>query len=141
MVQLALALLEFVDLALELTHVAELAVHGGEADVGDLIDAPQFLHDARADVGRLDFAIGTVLQFGFDPIRDALELLDADRPLLAGAHQPADQLLPLERLGAAVLLDHAVLDLLDVLAARVPLAALEALAAAADAVAFLALAR
>ena len=65
----------------------------------------------------------------------------ADRPLLAGADQSADQLLPLERLGPAVLLDHAVLDLLDVLATGVALAAAETLAPAADAVTFLALAR
>src|SRR5439155_25174793 len=67
--------------------------------------------------------------------------LHADRTLVARAHAPADQFLPAERLGTAVLLDHAILDLLDVLAAGVALAAAKAFATPADAVAFLALAR
>src|SRR5262249_37851627 len=135
------ALLQFVDLARELADVAELPVDRREPDVGHLIDPPQLLHDARADLGGLHLAIGAVLQLRLDAIGDAFELLHADGPLLARADESADQLLPLKRLRTPVLLDHAILDLLDVLAARVALAAAEALAPPPDAVAFLALAR
>src|SRR4029079_5827619 len=124
-----------------LCAAAGLAIDRRETHVGDLVDAPQLFHDPRADVGRPHLAIRAILQLRLDAIRDPFELLHAHRALLARAHQAANQLLPLERLGPAVLLDHAVLDLLDVLAAGVALAAIEALAAAADAVALLALAR
>src|SRR5262245_24465219 len=133
--------LQLVDLALELADVAELAVDGREAHVRDLVHAAQLFHDARADVGRLHLPIRPILQLRLDPIGDPLELLHADRALLTCAEQTADQLLPLKRLGTAVLLDDAVLDLFDVLAARVSLAARKTLPASADAVAFLALAR
>src|SRR5262249_40872578 len=119
----------------------ELAIDGGEAHVGHLVDPPQLLHDPRADLGRLHLAVGAILQLRLDAVGDPFELLHADRALLAGPDQPADQFLPLKRLGTAVFLDHAIFDFLDVLAARVALAAAQALATPADAVAFLALAR
>ena len=90
-----LSALELVDLALELADVAELPVDRREADVGHLVDAAQLVHDPRADVGRLDLALGTILQVGLDAIGDAFELLHADRPLLAGPDEAADQLLAL----------------------------------------------
>jgi len=36
-------------LGAELTHVFEVAIHRGEADVGDLVERPQALHDQFAD--------------------------------------------------------------------------------------------
>ena len=74
-------------------------------------------------------------------VGDRLERRHGHRPLLAGLEQAGDQLLALEPLAAAVLLDHHVGDLVDPLVAGEAAAALEALAAPADDVAFLALAR
>ena len=62
----------------------------------------------------------------------AFERRDADRPLFAGLQQAADQLLALEALARAVLLHHHVRDLVDPLVAGEALAAVEALAPAAD---------
>jgi hypothetical protein len=127
-----------VDLAGELAHVTELPIFG-KADVGDRSMRHSFAHDPRADLGRFISRSGRSTRL--DAIGDPFELLHADGTLLARAHEAADELLAAERLGTAVLLDHTVLDLLDVLAARVALAAAKALAAPANAVAFLALAR
>src|SRR4029077_7093891 len=64
-----------------------------------------------------------------------------DGPFFAGFEQPGNQLLPLEPFAGAVLLHHHVRDLVDPLVAGEPLAALEALAAPANDLAFARLTR
>src|SRR5581483_415467 len=88
-----------------------------------------------------DFLLGALLQRRLDAVGDAFERSDADGPLLAGLQQARDQLLPLEALARPVLLHDHVRDLVDPLVAGEALAAFEALAAAADDLAFLRLAR
>src|SRR5205807_1783373 len=121
--RLRLIPLELIDLAFEFADVAELPVDRREPHVGDLVDAAQLLHDERADVGRPDFPLRPVLQLRLDAVGNPLELLYAHRALLARPDEAADQLLPVEGLGPAVLLDDAVFDLFDMLAARIALAA------------------
>src|SRR5688500_6511549 len=69
--------LELIDLALELADVTRLAVHRCEAHVGHLVDAAELVHDEGADVGGLDFTLRAILELGFNPVGDALELLHA----------------------------------------------------------------
>ena len=101
----------------------------------------QPLHQELADLVGRHLAVGALLDHGLDPVDDRLERLHRDRPLLAGLEQALHHLLAVEALAPAVLLDHEVRDLVDALVGGEALAAVEALAAAADDVAFLALAR
>src|SRR5207248_1850553 len=81
---------------------------------------------------RRDFLFGTLLQAALDAIRDRLERADADGAFLARLEQARNQLLAIEALARSVLFHNHVRDLVDPLVARETLAALEALAAAAD---------
>ena len=85
--------------------VLELAVDGGEADVGDLVHAAQLVHHLLADGLGRDLAFEGVLQVLLDLLADALELVERHRTLLAGADHTAQDLAPVEALAAAVLLD------------------------------------
>src|SRR5205085_12453013 len=76
-----------------------------------------------------------------DLVGDVLERADRHRALLAGFQEAGHHLLPVEAVAAAVLLDDLVRDLVDTLVAREALGAGQALAPAADDLAFLALAR
>ena len=125
----------------ELVDVLEVAVDRGEADEGHLVELLQAVHQELADLVGRDLAVGALLHHGLDPLDDRLERLHRDRALLAGLQQALHHLLAVEALAAAVLLDDEVRDLVDALVGREALAAVEALAAAADHVAFLALAR
>src|SRR5690349_14862427 len=95
----------------ELADVAEVTIYRREPDVGDFIKSPQFVHHKSADFAGAHLALGLLLQRGLDAVGDRLERGDAHRPLLAGLQQPGQQLLPLEALAAAVLLDDHVRDL------------------------------
>jgi hypothetical protein len=66
-----------------------------------------------------------------DLVHDRGQRARGDRPLLAGAVQPDDQLLTIERLATAVFLDDEVRNLLDALVRGESPAARQALAAAA----------
>ena len=125
----------------EVVDVLELAVDRGKADVRHLVELPQLVHHEPADFRGRDLALGPVLQRRLDAVSHRLDRGEAHRTLLAGLEQPRHQLLPLEALAAAVLLHHHVRDLIDPLVAGEPPAAVEALAAAADDLALLALAR
>src|SRR5262249_60742570 len=57
-------------LAHELAEVAEVAVDRREPDVRDFVELLQLLHDEAADLGRRDFLLRTILQRGFDAIRN-----------------------------------------------------------------------
>src|SRR4051812_14343304 len=137
----SLRLLQLVDLAFELTDVAKLTIDRCEANVRDLIQLLQFLHQARANLLGRHLALGPLLQLGFDAIRDRFQLLDADRTFFRCGQQAGDKFLPLKRFAIPVLLHHTILDVLEPLAAGEPLATVEALAAAAYDIPFFALAR
>src|SRR5688572_23886527 len=107
-------------LAQELVHVLELTINGREADVGDLVELPQPVHDSCPDVGRTDLPFFGVVETRLDLVHDRVELRRRDRPFLAGLDEPGAQLLPIESFPAAVLLDDHVGDLLDRLVRRKP---------------------
>src|SRR3954447_21565779 len=68
-----LRFLQFVDFALELPDVAELAVDGRKPDVGNLIELFQLLHQAGANLLGRHLAFVPLLQFRFDAVGDGLQ--------------------------------------------------------------------
>ena len=126
--------LQFPHLRLEGAQVGELLVHRGEADVGHLVQVPQPAHHQQPQLAGGDLPVPAVARLRLHPVGQLLDGLPRHRPLLAGPQQPADQLFPVERLPAAVLLDDAEGGPLDPLVGGVALAAVQALPAAADGV-------
>jgi hypothetical protein len=94
-----------VDLIDEFTHILELPVHAGVADIGDGIYSMQAVHDLDSQSLSWYFTEAVTLQFGDDFVGGLLEFFPAYRPLLAGLSQTTEELLPVERLPAAVPFD------------------------------------
>ena len=86
--------------------VLKAEVHRGEADVGDVVDVFQPLHDPVAEAARGDFPLATDTQAVFDVINKAVDFIDADRTLFDGAQKAIAQFFCREGLPLAVLLDH-----------------------------------
>src|SRR5256885_1974458 len=81
---LALALVDqLLELAHELAHVLERAVHRGEPHVGDLVEAAQLPHHRLAYEGGRDLLLTDLLEAPLDAVDDGLDLLGGDRPLAA----------------------------------------------------------
>src|SRR5215813_13059896 len=87
---------QVLELVQELVDVLELAVDGGEADVGDLVELAEALHDDRPDAGGRDLALLGVVEHGLDLVDDPVELDRRDGPLLAGLRQAGAQLVAVE---------------------------------------------
>ncbi len=75
----SLRLANFPDGVAEILDVGEALVHGGEADVGHLVELAQFLHHHFAQAARIDFALA-------EPISGAAERLNG----FAGAQASAE---------------------------------------------------
>src|SRR3989442_1503959 len=90
----------------ELVHVAERAVHRGEAHVGDGVERVQLAHHGLADRAAGDLPLAALLELALDLVDQGLDGVDRDRALLAGALEPVHDLGALEGLPPAVLLDH-----------------------------------
>src|SRR5208337_4091788 len=125
----------------ELLYVFEVEIDGGKPDVRDFIVAAETVHDELADLAGLALALGGLDDEGLRLIDDLLQLADRHRTLLACAHQAVEYLLAVKALAAAVFLHHHVRDFVDALVGGEALLALQAFAAAADGIGFLALAR
>ena len=74
-VALGLVRKKLVELVHEGVDVLELAVDGGEADVGDLVHAAQLVHHLLADGLGRDLALEGVLQVLLDLLADAFKLV------------------------------------------------------------------
>src|ERR1700682_4546150 len=118
-----------------------MSVHRREANVCDLVEALELLHHDRADLSRRDLLFRTLLQRGLDAVPDGFERGHAHGTLLARLQQTAHECLAIEALARAILLHHHVRNLIDPFVAGEALAAFETLAAPADDLALLALAR
>lgn len=117
----------------QVVEVAELFVDAGEADIGDLVEGFEPIGDGAADLDRLDLALVFAEHFLLDLFDELLQRFGADRPLVAGALQSAENPLAVPRHAAAVALDHRQAGVaLDVLVGGETPLALEALAAATD---------
>src|SRR5262249_37568754 len=83
-----------------------IPVNRGEADVGHLIEAGQRLHHQLADhIGR-DFIFAHGFQAPHDPRDRTIDALALDRTLAQGVVDRTLQLVAVEGLTAAFLLDH-----------------------------------
>src|SRR5262249_7822818 len=128
---------QILELVHELIDVLERAIDRGEAHVGDGVELVERLHHRLADHRARDLALGAVEEAALDAVDVLLDLLDADRALLARLGEAGDDLHAVEGLAPAVLLDHRRQVLLDALVGREAAAALLALATPPDDVAVL----
>jgi hypothetical protein len=125
----------------EFLDIFEVKVHGCEPYVRDLIVAAQAVHDELANFTGFALALGGLDDEGLGFIDDLLESADGHGALLAGAHQAIEHFLAVKTLAATVFLYHHVRDFVDALVGGKALFALQAFAAAADGIRFLAFAR
>ena len=86
--------------------ILELAVDRGEADIGNLVERLEPLHDHLADLARRAFALEPVLQLLLDLVGNVLEIAESDGALFARLEHTVDKLVLVERLAAAVALDN-----------------------------------
>src|SRR5262245_22423141 len=89
------------ELAHELAHVAERAIHRRKAYVGDFIEALQLLHHDRPDLLCTHFLFRTILEPRLDLVSHRFDRGDADWALLARLEQARHELLTLEPLARA----------------------------------------
>src|SRR5436853_543278 len=82
----------------ELVHVAERAVHRGEAHVRDGVERVQLAHHGLADRAAGDLPLAALLELALDLVDQGLDGVDRDRALLAGALEPVHDLGALEGL-------------------------------------------
>ena len=129
------------ELGHEFLDVFEVEIDGCKPDIRDFVVAAQAVHDELADFTGFALALGGLDDEGLGFIDDLLELADGYGALLACAHQTVENFLAVKTLTASVFLYHHVGDFVDALVGGEAFFALQAFAAAADGIRFLALAR
>src|SRR6185369_4181098 len=120
----------------ERVDVLEAAVHRRESHVRDLVEIVQLLHRQLADQPRVHFALAERAQFVADVHDRGIERFARHRALLQRLEHAIAELAFVERLAAGVVLDDARHHQLGRLEGRETLAALQALATAADLLSF-----
>lgn len=125
-------LVEGLDFADELTHVLELAIYRGVADVGDVVEIFEFTHDLGADDLGGNLPVPFLLEFVGDLVHGELDFVHGNGAFLAGLEKAGQELVPGEGLAAAVALHDVQFLALDDLIGGESEGALEALATAAD---------
>ena len=103
--------------------------------------APQAVHDELADFAGLALALGGLDDEGLGFIDDLFKSADWDWTLLAGAHESIKNFLAVKTLAASVFFYHHVRNFVDAFVGGEALFTLQAFAAAADGIRFLAFAR
>src|SRR6185437_5368449 len=116
----------------EILGLAEIAVDRGEADIGDLVEAGERLHDEPADHLARDLALAGAFELPDQRVDDPLDALPLDRPLAQRDIDRARQLVAVEGLALAALLDDRQLAQLHPLEGREAGGAVRAEAAPAD---------
>ena len=121
------------DFVEEVTHLVEIEVDAGEADVRDFIELLKMFEDELPETQRLDLladALSKHLILDFP--NELLDLLVADRPLGTGDRHAASQLLPQVRFPSPVSFDDLEREVPYPLVRRVSHLAIDALPAATD---------
>jgi len=103
----------------EILGLAEIAVDRGKADIGDLVERRQRLHDQLADHVARDVGFARAFELAHQRIDDALDAVGLDRALAQRDVDRAGQLVAVERLALRVLLDDRQLAQLHSLEAQV----------------------
>src|ERR1700687_1640973 len=125
----------------EFLDVFKIEIDRGESYIRDFVVAAQAVHDEFADFAGFALALGGLDDESLGFVDDLLELADGYGALLAGAHEAVEHFLAVKTLAASVLLYHHVWNFVDALVGGEAFFALQAFAAAADGIGFLALAR
>src|SRR5258707_4602125 len=99
----------------EVLGLAEVAVDGGEAHVGDLVEAGEGFHHQLADHVAGTLGLAGALELAHDRVDDALDALGLHRPLADRDVDRARELVAVEGLALSVLLDHGELAQLHAL--------------------------
>src|SRR5258707_11531008 len=102
----------------EILGLAEIAVDRGKADIGDLVERRQRLHDQLADHVARDVGFARAFELAHQRIDDALDAVGLDRALAQRDVDRAGQLVAVERLALRVLLDDRQLTQLHSLEGR-----------------------
>ena len=116
----------------EVVDVLELAVHRSKADERHLVHIPQATEYQFADFTRGNLTLEALVHLTLDRVDDPLDLVVADRSLVAGLLETHSDPLAVKRNPRAILLDHPQRRFLDLLIRRESPLATQALAAAAD---------
>src|SRR5438105_10235953 len=113
-------------------RVLERAVDGRKPDVRNLVELAQPLHRHLTDEPARHLQLVLVTQLVLDVVDHHLQARRRDVALLGADEQAAKQLLPVELLAPAILLDNVEHGCIDTLIRGEPLGAAQALAAAAN---------
>src|ERR1039457_6687136 len=124
----------------ERLFVLKIPIHRRESYVGDLVEFAEILHQEFSYIYSRYLPVRRIADLRFHPIDQFGEPRHAHRTLFARLQQTAQHLLAVELLAPAILLDHHVWDFVNSLVRSVTAAKFHAFAAAADGIAFLALA-
>ena len=106
-------------------------------DVGDFIQVFELLHYEFSDELAVAFLLHGVVETAFDVVDDLLHVSVGDRALLACADDSVQELVPVESLAAAVLLDNHEDHFFDLLIGCEPSAAFLAFTSSSDSTAIL----
>src|SRR5439155_1794726 len=120
------------DLLVKRLDVLELAVHGGEAHIGDLVEMAQLLHHQLTDRPRGYFPVAEAAHLVQHATEGLVDLRARHRALFQRLLHAGAQLRLVERLAPPIALDHHRHQQLGRFEGREALATLQALAAAAD---------
>src|SRR3546814_15910751 len=91
---------------LEILGFGESAIDAGEADIGDIVEAPERLQHHRADLLRLDFILARGFELALDSRYEAFDPRAVDRALAARDLDAAHQFLAIEGLARPAGLEH-----------------------------------
>jgi hypothetical protein len=122
----------------ELVDILELAVDGSEADVGDLVDTVQSLHNRLTDTSGINLFFTAFLKAELQAINDLFDGLNGNGTFLARTLNAGNNFLALEHLPPAVLFYDQGKGFLHSLKSRETALADNTLAPAPDNVPFLA---
>jgi hypothetical protein len=131
---------EILEFGHEFLDILEIHIDTGEADVSDLIELFEAMHDHFADLGGGEFAFGGFVDHAFDFVDDGFEFGCGNGALFTSFEEALEDLLALEAFAAAIFFDDHVGDLVNALVSGKAPRAFETFAAAADGVAGTALA-
>src|SRR4030043_1052811 len=107
--------------------VLKLPVHRGETDIGDPIEAVQFLHPLLPDLRAFDLSLPSFLKIRLDPVDALFNHIDADGPFFAGLLQAIEDFDPVEGFPPSVFFDDQRKGILRPLTRGKTLLAFEAL--------------
>jgi hypothetical protein len=120
------------ELGYEVVDVFEFAVDTGKADKCDLVESTQVLHDQITQDARFNFRFEVRIDLALNIGYQFVNQLVADRTLPTSTGETLADLFAAERFSAPVLFDHLDGHLFRTFVGRVPSAAIQATAPAAD---------